>query len=215
MLAEALLARANGAYYNPHGEPCLSLGSAILRQGRRSAHNVILQQVLNGLVCRPGGAWNVMVSRVWSHMVRTGPIARVVARALDVDPEQALALGLLHDVGKIVVFDRLAAQRAARRTELVIPNEALARTLRILHEPLGGLCAMRWHLGEVAAEAIAGHHRHPIPAERNPLTEVVWLAETLDLAEQRKVPIDFDALWEAGALGGDPAHPALAEFRLA
>lgn len=208
-LAEALLTKANSAYYNPASQPCTSLEQALGRQGRVSAHAVILEKALNGLVCRPGGAWNLMVDRIWSHMVRTGPIARAVAPAFGADPEQAFVLGLLHDVGKLLIFDRLTAQRTEARGELSIPPMAISRTLRILHEPLGGLCALRWNLGDATALALATHHRTPAPDERDPLNEVIWLAERSDLDAQRSVPLELETLWEAGGLSGDLAWTAI------
>src|SRR5262249_53576838 len=144
--------------------PCLVLADAITRQGRQSVHNVLLQQSLNGLIYSAGGPWHEMVNQVWSHMVRTGPIARAVAMVFDVEPEQAFALALLHDVGKLAVFDRLATLRTAHRGDLDVPKTAVSRALRMLHEPLGGLCALGWGFGDKAANAIATHHRDPMPA---------------------------------------------------
>jgi HD-like signal output (HDOD) protein len=204
MLTQAVLARANSAYYNRSGRPCLILSEAITRQGRRSVHNVLLQQTLGSLVYSPGGAWHEMVNRVWSHMVRSGPIARTLAPLFDVDPEQAFALALLHDVGKLAVFDRIATLRTALRHELVMPKPALTRALRELHEPLGGLCALGWGLGDEAAMAIATHHRQPLPAVHNPASEVIWLAERVDLAVQRGEQLDITALWQTGNLSADP-----------
>jgi HD-like signal output (HDOD) protein len=204
MLTQAVLARANSAYYNRSGKPCLILAEAITRQGRRSVHNVLLQQTLGSLVYSPGGAWHEMVNKVWSHMVRSGPIARSLAPLFEVDPEQAFALALLHDVGKLAVFDRVATLRTALRHELVMPKRALTRALRELHEPLGGLCALGWGLGDEAAMAIATHHRHPLPAIHNPASEVIWLAERVDLAVQRGERLDLAVLWQTGNLSADP-----------
>ena len=203
MLTEAVLKRANSAYYNPGGPACLSLGPAIVRQGRRSVHNVILQQSLGGFVCRPGVAWNQMVADIWSHMVRTGPLARSLAPAFDADPEQAFTLGLLHDVGKLVLFDRIAARRTVKRAEVEIPAEAMTRTLQKLHEPLGAFCVLHWRLGDVAANTIATHHRDPLPATKDVSTEVIWLAEKVDLADARGRQIDLQTLFRDGALTGD------------
>jgi HD-like signal output (HDOD) protein len=203
MLTQAVLARANSAYYNRSGRPCLVLAEAITRQGRRSVHNVLLQQTLGSLVYSPGGAWHEMVNKVWSHMVRSGPIARSLAPLFDVDPEQAFALALLHDVGKLAVFDRVATLRTALRHELHIPKPALTRALRELHEPLGGLCALGWGLGDEAALAIATHHREPVPAIHNAASEVIWLAERVDLAVQRGEQMDLPALWRIGALSAN------------
>jgi HD-like signal output (HDOD) protein len=204
MLAQAVLARANSAYYNLTNHPCLSLAEAVSRQGRRSVHNVLLQQTLSGLIYWPGGGWNDMVSRVWSHMVRTGPLARAVAPLFDVDPEQAFALALLHDVGKLVVFDRIATLRTARRGDFPLPPAAITRMLRLLHESLGGLCALGWDFGDDAAAAIAAHHREPRPADPDALSEVIWLAEQVDLATQRNVPFDLPGLWPTAGLRADP-----------
>jgi HD-like signal output (HDOD) protein len=202
VLTEALLARANGAYYNLSGRPCVSLSEALVRQGRRSAHSVILQQTLAGMVCRPGGIWTDMASKVWAHMVRTGPIARNIARAFDVDPEQAMTLGLLHDVGKLVVFDRVSALRTATRREPELRKGAVSRLLRVLHEPLGGICALHWNLGDDSALAIATHHRDSLPATPDSLSEVIWLAERWDLAAWRLAPVKLGDLWAEGRLTG-------------
>jgi HD-like signal output (HDOD) protein len=206
MLAQAVLARANSAYYHRSGPPCLSLAEAVTRQGRRSVHSVLLQQTLSGLIYSPGGEWNGMVGLVWSHMVRTGPIARTVAPLFDVDPEQAFALALLHDVGKLAVFDRIATLRTAHRGDLDLPRPAIVLALRFLHESLGGLCALGWGFGDDAASSIARHHRDPIPIERDAASEVIWLAERIDLAARRGVPLDLPALWHASGLGADPVR---------
>ena len=128
-----------------------------------------------------------------------------------VEPEQAFALGLLHDVGKLAIFDRVATIRTSQRFELEITGPALSRALRLLHEPLGGQCALGWDLGDDAARAIAAHHRTSVqsvpsaPSAPDRLTEVIWLAERVDIATVRRQPIDLPALWRAGNLSGDPA----------
>ena len=134
-------------------------------------------------------------------MVRTAPVARHCA-AFGVDAEQAFAVALLHDVGKLVIFDRLASLRTARRRDEV-SAPAMSSALRLLHEPLGGLCALRWGLGEQAATAISTHHRDPIPAIPNVLSEMLCCAERVDLANVRQVPFDLDALWKNAGFSGD------------
>ena len=112
-ITQSLLVRANSAYYNPTGKRVLSMSNAITRLGHGGVRNVLIQNSLQGLVCRPGGALDAMVEQAWSHMVRTAPLARAIAPDFGVDGEKAFALGLLHDVGKLVTFDRLTASGAA------------------------------------------------------------------------------------------------------
>jgi len=165
-LTQAILARANSAYYSRGGGPCLMLPDAILRQGRQSVHSVLLEQTISSLIFTGTEQWRRMIDQIWSHMVRTAPIARGLAPAFDVEPEQAFALALLHDVGKLAIFDRMASLRTAQRSDFVLAPATISRTLRFLHEPLGGLCALGWQFGGEAALAIASHHRQPLPEFR-------------------------------------------------
>jgi HD-like signal output (HDOD) protein len=208
-LTQAILVRANSAYYSRGGPPCLALGDAIVRQGRKSVHSVLLEQAINSLVYVGNDSLRHMVDQVWTHMVRTAPLARDLAGLFGVEPEQAFALGLLHDVGKLAIFDRMATLRTAQRAEFTLAGPTLARTLRLLHAPLGGLCALGWQFGDDAARAIAEHHRDPRPDPPNRFTEVIWLAERVDIAAVSGRPIDAAELWRAGGLSGDPARAQL------
>ena len=204
-ITQSLLVRANSAYYNPTGKRVLSMSNAITRLGHGGVRNVLIQNSLQGLVCRPGGALDAMVEQAWSHMVRTAPLARAIAPDFGVDGEKAFALGLLHDVGKLVTFDRLTAMRARNHRDVNVDHATIVRALRLLHEPLGGIAVHRWGLGPEAARAVGAHHREPIPAQRDPMSEVLYVAERLDLAQVRHVPFDADEVWRSGGLNGSQA----------
>ncbi len=203
-ITQALLHQANGAYYNPGGRRVMALGDAIKRLGRSGVRNVLLHQAVQGMVCRPGGEYDAMVTKAWTHMVRTAQIARAIAPAFEVEREHAFALALLHDAGKLVVFDRLAALRARLRRTPAIERVVVRRALRLVHEPIGGLGVLTWGLGLEAAHAVATHHREPVPALRDPLCEVLFVAERMDLARQKGVTFDADGAWRTGQLGGKP-----------
>ena len=203
-ILQALLHQANGSYYNPSGRRVLALGEAIKRLGRSGVRNVLLHQAVQGLVCRPGGEYDAMVTKAWSHMVRTAQIARAIAPAFDAGREQAFALALLHDAGKLVVFDRIAGLRTRLRRPPSIERAVVRRSLRLIHEPMGGLAVLAWGLGLEAAHAVATHHREPVPSALDPLSEVLFVAERMDLARQKGTAFDAAAAWEVGQLSGKP-----------
>ena len=200
-LAQALLAQANSGLFGA-GRPCVSVRDAVLRLGVGAVRGVLLGHAVSALLCRPGAAYAPMVADVWSHMVRTAPIARRLASPFNADPEEAFSLGLLHDAGKLIVFDRLTTLRIDARRDLTITPAELGRVLRDLHEPLGGLAAHSWGLGASAAEAIATHHRNPMPRVRNALSEVLFVAEAADMAAVHGAELDLAALWDVARLGG-------------
>ncbi len=199
VLAQALLRHANSAFYGSAGR-CDALHGAIMRVGMQGVETVLVTQMARGMLCRPGMGYGRMVQFVWDHMVSCAPIARELALRIGVDPERAFALGLLHDSGKLVIFDQIAAIRSRVRRELDLPMPVVLQMLHRLHEPIGGMCALRWGLGSEAALAIAHHHRTPPPPKPIAASEVLFLAERIDLAQRNDRRLEAGALWEQGRL---------------
>jgi HD-like signal output (HDOD) protein len=205
-LTQSLLKTANSAWYQRKDEAVVSIAAAVQRIGMQAVENVLLQSIVGGMLCRPGGAYGVLVGKVWSHMLRTAPLAQRLAPAFDVDPETAYTLALLHDVGKLAVFDYISALRQGLHREIKMPEPFLHEMLVRLHEPVGGRAALRWGLGVRAAQALAEHHRHPVPDTTDPMTELLYVAERLDLAAHvRFEEPDWAALWADGTITTDRA----------
>lgn len=198
-LGQALLRYANSAYYST-GSVVVSLRQAAQRVGSSGVHNVVLGVMLEGMLCRPGGEFQAMVDQVRSHLVRTAPIARVIARAFGVVPDEAFSLALLHDAGKLIVFDVVGTLRHELRRDLAISTPVMSRVLKDVHEPLGGLAAVHWGLGDVVAETIATHHRTTPPATPSPMSEVLYVAERAEHAVSGVAPMDIDRWWKDGQL---------------
>jgi putative nucleotidyltransferase with HDIG domain len=205
-LAQSLLKTANSAWYQREDEAVVSITAGVQRIGLKAVENVLLTSIVAGMLCRPGGTYGVLVGKVWSHMLRTAPLAQRLAPAFGVNPEMAYTLALLHDVGKLAVFDYISALRQGLHREIRMPETFLNELLVRLHEPVGGRAALRWGLGARAARALAEHHRHPVPDTTDPLTELLYVAERLDLAAHvRFEEPDWAALWADGTITTDRA----------
>lgn len=201
-LAQAALRRSNSAAY-AGGETIVSVRDAISRIGLAGVQSVVVQTMLEGVLCRPGGRYDAMVQEVWSHMVRSAPIARTLAPAFGCEPDAAFTLALLHDAGKLVVFDRLSTWRAVHHKVANFPGGFVEGALRSLHEALGGLTVLSWGLGATAARAVATHHRTALRYEDEHYSEVLCLAEQVDHLIARRVPLDLEGLWVERDLHGD------------
>lgn len=202
-LGQALLRYANSAFYST-GNVVLSLRQAAQRVGSSGVHNVVLGVMLDGMLCRPGGDYQAMVDKVRGHMVRTAPIARSLARGFGAAPDDGFALALLHDAGKLIIFDAIGTLRHDLRREVSIPMSVVSRVLRFAHEPLGGVAAMRWGLGEAVALPIATHHRSPAPSEENKMSELLFVAERADHALNGVISTDVAEWWTEGRISGTP-----------
>lgn len=195
-LAEGLLKLANSAWYRVSDTTVESLREALHRTGSAGAESVILRHTLQWTLCRPGGACEAMTAQVWLHLTRTAALSRALAPAFGLEPESAYLLGLLHDSGKLVLFDAVSEHRRRARGATALPYPILRHMLRDLHEPLGGLAMLRWGLEPGSCAAVADHHRSD-PAQRvNAASELLFVAERADLAFAHARPCD-PAAWIA------------------
>jgi HD-like signal output (HDOD) protein len=189
-LAEGLLRLANSAWYRGRDEQVDSLHDALQRTGSSGAEIVIMGNSLKGTLCRPGGAYDAMVTQVWLHLSRTAPIARALAGTFRLEPEAAFMLGLLHDAGKLVLFDAMSEFRRRTRQAAHMPYPLLREIVMQLHEPLGGLAMLRWGLDPDRAGAVADHHRRGQPHLVDPVSELLFVAERADLVLAGARPCD-------------------------
>lgn len=230
-LTQSLLKQSNSPFYAAAG-PVASLDAAAGRIGLVGLHGVLMASMVEGLLCRPGGEYGTMVQQVWNHMVRTAPSARRIGRAIGAHPEKCYTLGLLHDLGKLIVFDRLTAMRTAGRQTLRIPRTFLRDVLGRLHGPIGGVAALQWNLDVESARAIAAHPRETYrqyqdswygdigftleESEGETLSQVLAVAEWWDLTTTiRHERPDFETFWARTGLtiSIDDCKAALDETR--
>ena len=203
MLAQGLLRQANSIFYRRDSAPCTSLNAGVQRVGMKGVQGVLMASMVQQMLCRPGGAYEALVQKVWSHMQRTAPVARAIAPAFGMDPESAYSLALLHDVGKLVIFDHITRLRHDHRRDVKLSESFLRDLLGHLHEPLGGLAVLRWDLGADAAHAVAEHHRRPLPATPDRVTECLYVAESVELAHTNFTKLDWEKIWEDGGITAD------------
>ena len=203
MLVQALLRQANSVFYKRDGNPCNSVHAAVQRVGLKGVQGILMESMVQQMLCRPGGSYDALVQKVWSHMQRTAPIARALAPAFGVDGETAYSLALLHDVGKLLTFDHISSLRHKRRREVKMPDVFFRQLLWHLHEPLGGLAVLRWGMGVEAARAIAEHHRRPAPQSPDLMTECLYVSEAIELAHTNFTKLDWDVIWKNGEITTD------------
>ncbi len=216
-LVQGLLRQANGAFYGAGLSSILRVDAAIDRIGVAGTRAVVLAACVEGLLSKPGGSYDAMLGSIWSRMVEMGPLARTLAPAFGADPEEAFAVAVLHNVGQLVIFDRISSLRASKRKPVALPESWLNLVLEQLHEPLGALAAHRWGLGAGAADAFGAHHRRERPASRHPLAETIFVADRVATASAERSPLDIDGVWGLGQLSADPrqVHSLLGSVSIA
>lgn len=136
------------------------------------------------------GLPNALVSmeHFWKHSLYCALAARILAkRAGGCDPDALFTAGLLHDIGELVIFNRLP-QEAADALMLVLETgdelpvyQAETIVMAFHHGEVGGELARQWQLPPLLEECIEFHHE--IASARNFSREValVHIANVLAL----------------------------------
>lgn len=127
----------------------------------------------------------------WGHSIGTALTCRALAQRTRLDEDAAFTLGLLHDIGRLVLvssYEEEYAQAIAYRTEHdCFMHVAERHQFGVDHAEVGGLIAEHWHFAPEIVAAIACHHRPPSAAGRG-LVDLVHVADNiahgLDLSHQ-------------------------------
>ena len=110
------------------------------------------------------------ITQIWQHSLMIGLFAKAIARAENqsqVQVDDALTAGLLHDAGKLVLAANFSKEYAdivkLAEDEGLTVGEAEARMLNgTTHAEIGAYLMGLWGLPHSIVEAIALHHRpHP------------------------------------------------------
>jgi HD-like signal output (HDOD) protein len=204
-LAARVLRAVNSAAFTRGGAPVTALAAAVARLGVNQVRAVcVVLAVVKAFGSRKGR----LDHRVfWVHSATVAQLTRElwdrVGLAPDITPDDAYVVGLLHDVGLLIIdqffhadLDEMLLHR--RQDEPLWPLEELH--LGLDHGTVAGLLLGRWQLPGFVADAVS-HHNHPGEAPSG----VAQLAKMVAAAEAM--------CWECGVgleLEGRPLTPAAA-----
>jgi putative nucleotidyltransferase with HDIG domain len=170
VLTAKLLRACNSPYFGL-SEPVASVDQAVLTLAFGSAM----------VVPMPGYA--VEADELWRHSLITATAAETVVESisdLNVDTPIAFTVGLLHDIGKLVLSQALTEEFQSEIRRLVEQDkysrsEAEKAIIGTDHAEVGAYLLQSWHLPEDVVEAVANHHQ-PVLKPRPRLSVVTHLA---------------------------------------
>jgi putative nucleotidyltransferase with HDIG domain len=107
----------------------------------------------------------VSMDNFWHHSLYCALTGRIMAKQMPrCDPEAVFTAGLLHDIGELIIFNRLPEQ--AHRSLLLVLDQldelpvylAEQQIIGFDHAEVGGKLAKHWALPPLLVECIACHH---------------------------------------------------------
>lgn len=108
----------------------------------------------------------ITMEEFWRHSLACGLVARrLVGHAKPMHTESVFVAGLLHDIGRLIIFNRIPFQ--AKQVLNLMGNtpafhdsyEAEKKILGFDHAEVGGELIKQWQLPQILYESIAYHHQ--------------------------------------------------------
>lgn len=206
-LAAKTLRLANSSFYGLSRQ-VTSIAEATTILGLRTLRSIAtaagLVNGFSGAACK-----GFPFDAFWRHAIGAALCARSLAQALRLDEDAAFTLGLMHDIGRLVLVSRHAERYAValdhQRAQDCLASEAERFAFGTDHAVVGAMVAEHWHFAPAIVAAIAGHH-DPQASDAMRLADVVHVADNmahaLDLSHQEDdmVPPLSVAAWSRLAL---------------
>ncbi|ORC34920.1 phosphohydrolase [Marispirochaeta aestuarii] len=172
----------NSAYYGLSQE-VTSLVRAIIMLGINTVKNLALSTAVLANLGKGTSAKGLNMDGFWRHSLCVGVTSKLIAKKLKIDPkrlEEFFMAGLLHDIGKIPLNNRLAdpyvaaMQNADREQAPLIQAEK--NVMGIHHCEVAKIILQRWRLNQEIQDAVSFHHA-PLSYE-GPHWKIVYAVTT-------------------------------------
>jgi len=157
-----ILRLANSSVYN-RGDPVDSIKNAVVRIGVGKISQAVMNISVIDRFSDSSDDAAIDPGRFWEHAIAVGLTASLLARDYrDIEPDTAFTMGLMHDVGKLLLADALPddhakAVRTARENGL--PLEVVEkRTLLVNHADLMDRTLRGWGFPKLLINPISLHH---------------------------------------------------------
>jgi HD-like signal output (HDOD) protein/signal transduction histidine kinase len=182
-LSERVLRLVNSAYYSLK-QKVGSIDQALLLLGMDAVKNLAISSSIYQVFNRPLSRSSFDLKLFWWHSLSCGSLARLIAMKIGYpSPDEAFLSGLLHDIGKILLWVNFEEEyepilrKAAYKSEELLKGE---QGLGLTHSQAGAWLVSRWHLRSFLPDAVRYHHD---PLERvvhaSPLVQIVYAANRL------------------------------------
>jgi len=207
-LTAKTLRLANSSFYGMQSK-VTSIQQAIAILGFNGVRSLVTTAaILGGFSSSAHSTFNF--SGFWRHSVATAVCAKNLAKQLGLNQDYAFMIGLLHDIGRLVLVtgspEHYAKVIAHQQDKDSYPIEAEREVLGLDHAMVGSALAAHWKFPPLMQKAILDHHA-PLPEMPVSFTGVIHAADCiahgLDLSDNDNdlVPRMSDTVWKNLNLG--------------
>ncbi len=191
-LAALVMQMANSALLG-YGRTCTTLGDAVVRLGFKRIKSIVMASAASDSMKRSLRGYRLGAGQLWEHSLAVAVAAEWVAQAVRYpQPEEAYVVGLLHDMGKLmldqyVLSDYTKIVDYMHRYQLSL-WQVEEKLIGIDHARVGGLMAEKWQFPEPLLYGIRHHHDPAAARKSQKLAAVINIANAFASKMNDKLP---------------------------
>ncbi|MFH2037515.1 MAG: HDOD domain-containing protein [Candidatus Zixiibacteriota bacterium] len=178
-----ILKLTNSAFYGLSRE-IDSISQAVMIIGLEAVKNLVLSASVLSMF-KASEETKQYHADFWRHSLTTALVARMIARNFKsgkkFNPDPAFSMGLLHDVGKMIICSFMENEHKQIQTYLLNSDnasdlEAETAVMGFNHAQLGRQLAFSWKLPQRLADTIGYHHSPSLENESDDFAYLISLA---------------------------------------
>lgn len=166
VIAAEIIRMANSALYRGLYQ-ATTLHAAVTRLGVQAVRTAMMNQSMRAAMFSKRGTDNELAALIWYQSMAAAGIMRGLANLLKIDEEEASLLGLMHDIGNVIVLRFVREHEKASHNLIDVPT--FDYLCHESHQEFGELVADAWKLPDTLKGVAASHHSYP--TEDDPLRQ--------------------------------------------
>ncbi|MBU1218603.1 HDOD domain-containing protein [Myxococcota bacterium] len=165
VLAARVLRLVNSPFFGLERQ-ITSIRQAVILLGFNTIRQLVLSFGINRTITELSRKYEFDMEQFWNHSISTAVLGRRIANTIPgSDTESAFASGLLHDIGKLVLYMAFGDQyHKIQREAHTVSIDLCAvekEKLGITHPQAGFILGQKWNFPEPILKCILFHHSVP------------------------------------------------------
>ncbi len=153
-MSTSVLKLANSVYFNPVAKRVSSIETAVVKLGTEGLRSVMSAAVMQPVIQRKSYYYSEFGHKLWTHSLHCAVACELIAKQRGIEPYKAYLLGLVHDIGKITIFNELSSQFEMNSSSEQPGYAAFAPMMQSTSEELSHTVAIDWELPEELCVAL-------------------------------------------------------------
>ena len=152
-----LISISNSVYYGGLSEN-KTLGQAVARLGLTTTRQYVDAISNRALYVTKNKKFLEFIEKLWEHSLSCAYASQIVSEVLKLElPDDAFTLGLMHDIGKLVLFQAVGELQRRKKLGTKVDTAELYNTVDTHHNKFGAALLKKWNFSSGYVQIAAYH----------------------------------------------------------